>query len=118
MKIKSSPQCLYCDEIDDINHLFFHCPNVQHLWFLFFEMRKQIECRHVDFPYYPNVYAILFGVNRMNDENDVLNFCILHIIYYIYKQQLFNENTMSLREIRNDMRYELDIEQKDMCKWR
>ena len=65
-----------------------------------------------------NVYDILFGVNNMNDGHEVLNFCILHIKYYMYKQRLFNGNTMSLREIRNDIRYELDIEEKDMFKWR
>ena len=58
------------------------------------------------------MYDILFGVNSMNDCHEVLNFCILHIKYYIYKQRLFNENTMSLREIRNDIRYKLDKEKK------
>ena len=113
MKIKASPQCSYCDEKDDISH-FLHCPNVQHLWFLFFEMWNEIEYQHVNFPHYPNVYDILFGVSSMNDCYEVLNFCILHIEYYIYKQRLFNENTMSLREIRNDIRYKLDIE-KNIC---
>ena len=97
MKIKASSQCSYCDEIDDISHYFFHCSTVQHLWFLFFEMWNEIEYQHVNFPYYPNVYAILFNVSSINDGHEVLNFYILHIKYYIYKQRLFNENTMSLR---------------------
>ena len=112
MKIKTSPQSSYCEEIDDISHFFFHCPTVQHLWFLFFEMRNEIVYQHVNFPHYPIVYDIWFGVNSMNDGLAVLNFCILHIKYYIYRQRLFNENTMSLREIRNDIRYKLDIENK------
>ena len=58
------------------------------------------------------MYDILSGVSSMNGGHEVLNFCILHVKYYIYKQRLFNENTMSLREIRNDIRYKLDIEKK------
>ena len=38
MKIKASPQCSYCDEIDYTSHFFFHCPHVRHLWYLFFQM--------------------------------------------------------------------------------
>ena len=98
--------------MDDISHFFFHCPTVQHLWFLFFEMWNEIEYQHVNFPDYPNMYDILFGVSSMNDCHEVFNFSILHIKYYIYKQRLFYENTMSLREIRNDIRYQLDIEKK------
>ena len=103
MKIKASHQCSYCNEMDDISHFFFHCPTVQHLWFLFFEMWNEIEYQHVNLTHYPNVYGILFGVSSMNDCHEILNFCKLHIKYYIYKQRLFNENTMSLREIRNDI---------------
>ena len=109
MKIKASPQCSYCDGIDDISHFFFHCPTVQHLCFF---VLRNVEYEDVNFPYYPNVYDILFGVSSMNGGHKVLNFCILHVKYYIYKQRLFNENTMSLREIRNDIRYKLDIEKK------
>ena len=58
------------------------------------------------------MYDILFGVSSMNDCHEVLNFSILHIKYYIYKQRLFYENTMAFREIRNDIRYQLDIEKK------
>ena len=113
MKIKASPQCSYFDEIDDISHFVFHCPTVQHLWSLFFEMWNEIEYQHVNFPHYPNVvYDILFGVSNVNACHEVLNFCILHIKYYIYKQRLFNENTMSLTEICNAIRYKLDIEKK------
>ena len=91
-------------------HLPFLLPLSQCATFVFFVLRwkcwKKIEYQHINFPYYPNVYDILFGVNNMNDGDVVLNFCILHIkYYYIYKQRLFNENTISLREICNDIRY-------------
>ena len=112
IKIKASPQRSYCDEIDDTNHSFFHCPNVRYLWYLFFQMWNGMEYHRVNFPNYPDVYAILFGIKNMNDGHEVLNFCVLHIKYYIYKQRLFHENTLSIREICNEIRYKLDIERK------
>ena len=32
--------------------------------------------------------------------------------YYVYKQRLFRDNTLSIREICNGTRYKLDIERK------
>ena len=98
-------------QIDDTSHFFFHCPNVRHLWYLFFQMWNGTEYHRVNFPNYPDVYDILFGIKNMNDGHEVLNFCILHIKYYIYKQRLFH-NTLSIREICNKIRYKLDIERK------
>ena len=78
--------------------LLFHCSNVRHLWYLFFQMWNGIEYHRVTFPNYPDVYDIFFGVKNMNDGHEVLNFCILHIKYYIYKQRLFHDKTLSIRE--------------------
>ena len=70
------------------------------------------EYQRVNFPNYPDVHDILFGIKNMNDGHEVLNFCILHIKYYIYKQRLFHDNTLSIKEIYNEIRYKLDIERK------
>ena len=75
-------------------------------------MWNGIEYHRVNFPNYPDVYYILFGIKNMNDGHEVLHFCILHVKYYIYKQRLFHDNTLSIREICNGIRYKLDIERK------
>ena len=41
-----------------------------------------------------------------------MNFCILHIKFYIYKHRLFNDNNMCMGEIRNILACKLDIEKK------
>ena len=46
-KIKASPQCSYCDKIDDISHFFSRCPNVWHLWYLFLQMWNGREYQSV-----------------------------------------------------------------------
>ena len=38
MKIKDSPTCNFCNQIDDIDHFFFNCPMVQTLWRSFFQL--------------------------------------------------------------------------------
>ena len=48
-------------------------------------MWNGIEYNRANFPKYPDVYAVLFGIKTMNDVHEVLNFCILLIKYYIYK---------------------------------
>ena len=75
--------------------------NVRHLWHLFFHMWNGTEYHGVNFPNYPDVHDILFRIKNMNDGHEVLNFCILHIEYYIYTQRLFHDNTLSIREIQD-----------------
>ena len=60
---------------------FFHCPNVRHLWYLFFQMWNGTEYHSVNFPNYPDVHDILFGIKNMNDGHEVLNIAyqILHL---------------------------------------
>ena len=76
-------------------------------------MWKGTEYHPVNYPNYPGVHDISFGIKNMNDGHEVLNCCILHIKYYIYKQRLLHDNTLSIREICNEIqRYKLDIERK------
>ena len=112
MKIKPSPQCTYCDELDDISHFFFQCRNVYGLWCAFFNLWNETNYGRVDFPNFPNQQDIVFGVSCSSSVNEVMNFCILHIKFYIYKQRLFNDNNMCMGEIRNILACKLDIEKK------
>ena len=32
MKIKPSDKCQYCDKIDYIEHFFFQCKSIRHIW--------------------------------------------------------------------------------------
>ena len=41
-----------------------------------------------------------------------MRYSILHIKYYIYKQRLFHDNTLSIRDICNEIWYKLNIERK------
>ena len=92
MKIKATPFCDYCNEIDDIRHFFFACGEVQNFLKLFFQWWNDMDYIWVDFPNYPNAKEIVLGISDESDECQVINFCILQVKYYIYRQRLFNEN--------------------------
>ena len=70
----------------------------------------------VDFPAYPNIKTIIFGSQDVTEGVAVLNFCILHIKYYICRQRLFQDNVFRLHEIQNVIVAKLEIEKKNICR--
>ena len=89
MKIKTTPTYSYCDEMDDIIHFFVLCPETYRFW--------------VSFPHWWNIYTptgnplyhtilpegkqIIFGItSHKSDPYVVLNYCVMHAKYNIYKQ--------------------------------
>ena len=100
VKIKETAKCSYCDAIDDIPHFFMRCENVLNLWIRFFNWWNQVGYHNVNFPTHQSENEILFGLPNNGDNNVTLNFCMLHIKYYIYKQRLFHDNEMQLGAIK------------------
>ena len=82
------PKCSYCDAIDDIP-LFMRWENVLDLWTRFFNWWNQVHHHNVNFPTRQSEDKILCGLPNNGDNNATLNFCMLHIKHYIYKQRLF-----------------------------
>ena len=79
--------CLYCQEIDTIEHYFFECPESAKLW-------RQIEnfvenFLEIKFPL--TVCAILFGIPNTNEtEIKIINFLIIITKWYINKNKTEN----------------------------
>ena len=114
MRIKNSPLCTYCDQTDDIGHFFFLCKDVYEFWREICTWWNTLDYDGVDFPAYPNVKTIIFGSQDVTEGVAVLNFCIMHIKYYIYRQRLFHDNVFRLHEIQNVIVAKLEIE-KNIC---
>ena len=110
MKIKETPKCSYCDAIDDIPHFFMRCENVLDLWTRFFNWWNQVGYRNVNFPTPQSENEILFGLPNNGDNNVTLNFCMLHIKHYIYKQRLFHDSEMQFGGIKNMLSVKLEVE--------
>ena len=66
----------------------------------------------MDFPTRNSKKDILFGLPNESDKQIVLNFCILHMKNYIYKQRLFADNNLILEEFRRILLFKIEIEKK------
>ena len=110
VKIKKTPKCSYCDAIDDISHFFMRCENVLDLWTRFFNWLNQVGYHNVNFSTPKSENEILFGLPNNGDNNATLNFCMLHIKHYIYKQRLFHDNEIQFGAIKNMLSVKLEIE--------
>ena len=66
----------------------------------------------LDFPTRNSEKDILFGLRNESDNQIVLNFCILHMKNYIYKQRLFANNNLILEEFRRILLFKIEIEKK------
>ncbi len=107
MKIKSSPDCDFCTEVDTLKHFFLFCPQVRQFWQSFFTWWSKLTNVQFD-----NILeeCLLFGFQESGDLFQALNFCTLNAKYYIYRQRL-NKNNIDLYEFLIELKYKLKIEQ-------
>ena len=50
-----------------------HTWDTVYLWYLFLQLQNGLEDERLNFPYYPNWYDILLGINSRNDAHGVFN---------------------------------------------
>jgi hypothetical protein len=112
MKLKDSPLCSYCDQEDSICHFFLFCPKVKDFWHSFFSWWNRLG--EIQIPYSGEEF-ILFGYQQKEDVFNVLNYCILHAKFFIYKQRLFHSNKLDLYEFLVELKFKLQIEHS-ICK--
>jgi len=76
--------CNLCNQTDYLEHYFYFCPNVQHLWHAIQKWWKSILEVTINL----NEIYILFGIPNTNTNDDsmidVLNMCILYAKWYIF----------------------------------
>ena len=112
MKIKDSPTCNFCNQIDDIDHFFFKCPMVQTLWRSFFNWWNSLGHLVLDFNQSVNVKNILFGFNHETDAHLVLDYCVMYTKYYIYKHRFHRENELDIRGLQSYLNWKIKIKQQ------
>ena len=106
----------HCDQTDDIGHFFFMCKDVYEFWKRICTWWNTLEYDAVYFQAFPNVKTVIFGSQCITETVAVLNFCIFHIKYHIYRQRLYQDNVFHLREIQNAILAKLEIEKKTSVK--
>ena len=84
MNIINSPYCNFCQiEIQDCQHLFYYCVNVQHFWYdveLFLLQSYDIDKKI-------SLEDVLFGIYKKNENSKNCN--IVNIILVYCKQYIF-----------------------------
>ena len=113
VKIKTSNQCSYCDEVDDLVHFFVHCDKINYFWNTFFKWWSTTTGINV-----LNIEnfeeCILFGFPENDNIFQVLNYCILLAKYYIYCNRLFANNRLDMYQYQVILKQRLAIE-KYIC---
>lgn len=86
MKIKTSPSCILCGNLDTIEHRFYFCEYVGTYWKHFQTWWNRLNITYINDISYQD---IIFGFYEEKCES--LNYCILLSKYYI--QFVFNSDT-------------------------
>ena len=88
--LSDSSFCSFCDqEIETLNHLFWHCGYVQTFWtdFLKLLQEKCIHCTRLNL----NEQLVLFGSSDNIYTDKPINFILLFAKFYIYKCKFQND---------------------------
>ena len=88
-KDKSS-LCSNCNETDYLEHYFFNCKQVMHLWNSIEKWWKNV----LEVTFKLDVSSVLFGIPQISDDDviDVMNFCILYAKHYLHLKKLSGEH--------------------------
>ena len=91
------------------------CKDVYEFWKRICNWWNTLDYDDVDFPAFPNAKTVIFGAQCITETVAVLNFCMFHIKYYIYRQRVFQHNVFHLHEIQKTILAKLEIEKKNIC---
>ena len=101
-----SPLCMYCDEVDDILHFFFKCSEVTFFWESVARWLYRVTGIKLEGP----VEGILFNFSEMSNTNRIINFILLTVKCYIYRQRLFHGGRLDVMEWAMEFKKKLIVE--------
>jgi hypothetical protein len=108
-KIATSNTCLYCNDIDDIQHFVLKCPKVKTFWFGLLNWWNRCNIQLIDLYSEEMRENILFGFMIKEVEFDCLNYIILNAKHYIYKRRIHDSNNIFLLSFLAELRNKLEI---------
>ncbi len=73
MKLVDSPNCLYCNNIDDIKHFLLSCEKTRNFWQSFFLWWNRVSDTKLTLHYEFLEESILFGFQMNGEVFDILN---------------------------------------------
>lgn len=106
IRIKRTDTCSFCPDEDTIQHFLFTCPTVQAFW-------KEVSSwfdRETDIQLNLSTRAYLFGVPESLPHAKNINFILLFTKFYIYRQKLFHQGSLTLIHFLRELRTRLSVE--------
>ena len=106
--IKNDDKCGFCNhDVEDINHLFWHCEKVQTFWNDFIDWIHS-NCIHTQYLNL-DLQLVLFGFRKNNKTDKGFDLLLLLAKFYIYKCKLKNV-PLSLAHFKNEAKSRYKIE--------
>ena len=92
-RIKDSPECNFCESMDDTLHFMLYCESTKTFWkhslnWWNSNIQKENIILHINLERWDLDECILFGFPRDHNKADVLNLIFLHAKFYIYKVKM------------------------------
>lgn len=106
IRIRRDDSCTFCHEPDTIEHFLYHCSIVNHFWSDVTEWFN----READIQLNISVRAFLFGVPSTTPHAKVINFLVLFAKFFIYRQKLYHQGSLSLIHLLRELRLRLQVE--------
>ncbi len=111
MKLVDSPNCLYCNNIDDIKHFLLSYEITRNFWQSFFLWWNRVNNTKITLHNEFLEDSIPFGFQMNGEVFNILNYCILNGKFYIHKQSFFfHENALDFYDYLWELKYKLQIE--------
>lgn len=106
IRLRPDDKCSYCSDQDSIQHFLFLCPETNTFWnsictWLATEVGIQIDM---------SSRSYLFGVTINRPQDKMVNFLLLFVKFYIYRQKLFHRGQLCLLQLLRELRSRLSIE--------
>ena len=87
-----SPLCDFCEEeLETIEHLFFHCPKVCMFWD---DLKVLLNSLNITVSF--DIKDVLFGILDTDNISNLVNYILLESKYFIYRCKL-NKGSLCIR---------------------
>ena len=104
-KIKDSPVCISCSQLDTVEHFFYYCEEVQTIWRSLKELNTNILMSDCQF----KVLEILLGIPTTSILSKIINLLILIGKQCIYLTKK-DEKNISLNMFINSVKKQIESE--------
>lgn len=109
IRIKDSEACYNCGQVDTILHFLLECPSVKRFWSMVCQWFDGVECLALD-TLSPKQFV--FGVPRVTPRATVINFILMNVKFFIFRQRLFHEGKLELLHWLREFKVKLLMERQ------